>query len=68
MLWAAKRSNVREGPGTSYAKVGILSVGESVRVIQQTGDWFRLEPTSQQPERFVYGPLLTEAERSQVMQ
>ena len=68
MLWAAKRSNVREGPGTSYAKVGILSVGESVRVIQQTGNWFKLQPRPGQPNRFVYGPLLTESVRSKATQ
>ena len=44
VMRAAKRSNVRAGPGTSYAKVGLLEVGEEVRVIERTGDWFQLEP------------------------
>ena len=60
----AKRANVRAGPGTSYAKVDILDVGEHVRVLERTGNWFRLQPTSQQPERFVYAPLLTETGHS----
>ena len=60
LMWAAKRSNVRAGPGTSYAKVGLLEVGQAVRVIERIGDWFNLEPQSAQPERFVYAPLLTE--------
>ena len=56
---AVKRSNVRTGPGTSYAKVGILEVRERVRVLERTGDWYRLEPSADQPHRFVYGPLLS---------
>ena len=61
VMRAAKRSNVRAGPGTSYAKVGLLEVGEEVRVIERTGDWFQLEPHPGQPERYVYAPLLTAA-------
>ncbi len=64
MMRAAKRSNVRAGPGTSYAKVGLLEVGEEVRVIERTGDWFKLKPRPGQSERYVYAPLLT-ATRSQ---
>ena len=61
VMRAAKRSNVRAGPGTSYAKVGLLEVGEEVRVIERVGDWFRLQPSPGRPERFVYGPLLSES-------
>ena len=64
VMWATKRSNVREGPGTGYAKVGLLEVGESVHVIDRTGDWFRLQPRPGQPDRFVYGALLTESARA----
>ena len=64
VMWATRRSNVREGPGTSYAKVDLLEVGESVHVIDRTGDWLRLKPRPGQPDRFVYGPLLTESVRS----
>ena len=60
VMWAIKRSNVRAGPGTSYANVDLLEVGQAVRVIERIGDWFKLEPQSAQPERFVYAPLLTE--------
>ena len=59
MMYAAKRSNVRVGPGTSYGKVGLLEVGEEVRVTAKTGNWFKLEPKAGQQERFVYAPLLT---------
>ena len=59
VMWAIKRSNVRAGSGTSYAKVGLLAIGEEVRVIERSGDWFKLEPRSGQPERYVYAPLLT---------
>ena len=65
VMWANKRANVRAGPATSYAKVGLLEVGEEVRVIERSGDWFKLEPRPGQPERYVYAPLLT-ATRPQV--
>ncbi len=58
LMWAAKRSNVRAGPGTNYAKVGLLKVGDEVRVIERIGDWFKLQPKPSQPERYVYAPLL----------
>lgn len=58
-MWAAKRSNVRAGPGTSYRIVDLLEVGEQVRVVAKTGNWYQLEPQAGQPERFVYVPLLT---------
>ena len=60
VMWAAKRSNVRAGPGTSYAKVGLLEVRQAVRVIERIGAWFKLQPKPGQPERFVYAPLLSE--------
>ena len=60
LMWAAKRSNVRAGPGTSYAKVGLLEIGDEVRIIERTGDWFKLAPNLGQLERYVCAPLLTE--------
>ena len=51
---------MRAGPGTNYAKVDLLHVGEKVRVIERTGDWFKLQPKPGQPERYVYAPLLGE--------
>ena len=68
VMRAAKRANVRTGPGTSYPTLDILEVGERVRVVERAGSWFRLQPTSVQPERFVYRPLLTETAPSQVAQ
>ena len=59
-MWAAKRSNVRAGPGTTYDKVDLLEAGTEVRVTGKTGSWFRLEPKPDQPARFVYAPLLTD--------
>lgn len=63
---ATKRSNVRAGPGTSYAKVDILKLGER-RVIGRSANWFRLQPTPSQPKRYVYAPLLTETEGDEVV-
>ena len=60
VMRTAKRSNVRAGPGTNYAKVDLLHVGEKVRVIERTGDWFKLQPKPGQPKRYVYAPLLGE--------
>ena len=68
VMRATKRANVRTGPGTSYPTLDILEVGERVRVVERAGSWFRLQPTSVQPERFVYRPLLTETAPSQVAQ
>lgn len=68
MMRALKRSNVRAGPGTGHAKVDLLEVGEWVRVLERTGDWFRLEPSAGQPHRFVYGPLLSATGHSEVVQ
>ena len=59
VMWTVKRSNVRIGPGTSYSKIGLLEPGEAVGVIEQTGNWFKLQPLPGQPRRFVYAPLLT---------
>ena len=68
VMRAVKRSNVRAGPDTTYAKVGMLEVGERTRVLERTGNWFRLEPSADQPARFVYGPLLATPARSEVAQ
>ena len=68
VMQALKRSNVRAGPGTSYATVDILEVGGEVRVTERVGSWFRLQTRPGQPERFVYGPLLTEIRPSKVAQ
>ena len=62
VMRAAKRSNVRAGPGTSYAKVGLLEIGDEVRVVERIGDWFRLAPQPDRAERFVYAPLLIETD------
>ena len=59
--YAAKRSNVRAGPGTSYEKVGLLEAGEKVHVMAKTGNWFKLTPQGGAAERFVYAPLLAAA-------
>ena len=59
VMWAIKRSNVRAGPGTSYAKVGLLEIGDGVQVVEGIGDWFRLAPQPGRPERFIYAPLLS---------
>ena len=61
VMWATKRSNVGAGTGTGYRNVGRLEVGEEVRVIAKTGNWYPLEPRTEQPRRFVYAPLLSAA-------
>ena len=44
VMWTIMRSNVRAGPGTSYAKVGLLEIGDRVQVVERTGEWFKLAP------------------------
>ena len=61
VMYAAKRANVRSGPGTSYKKVGLLDVGGEVLVAAKHGNWFKLARVRGQLVGFVYAPLLTEA-------
>ena len=56
---AAKRSNVRSGPGTEHDKVGLLEVGDEVRVTGEAGDWLRIETPD--GEAFVHASLLEQA-------
>ena len=58
-MWALKRSNLRGGPGTDHAKVGLLEVGDAVQVTGEIGAWLRIAAPGG-GEAFVYGPLLTE--------
>ena len=41
-MYAIERANVRSGPGTNFAKVGLLDVDQKVRVTARRGDWFKL--------------------------
>ena len=58
-MWAAKRSNIRSGPGTDHAKVGLLEVGDEVQVTGEISDWLRIAAPGG-GEAFVYAPLLAE--------
>ena len=58
-MWVLKRSNLRSGPGTDHAKVGLLEVGDEVQVTGEVGAWFRIDAPGG-GEAFVYAPLLTE--------
>ena len=60
VMQAVKRSNLRSGPGTTYGKVGLLDVGDEVRVTGEAGDWLRIEAPGG-GEAFVHAPLLEEA-------
>ena len=63
VMQAVKRSNLRRGPGTTHDKVGLLAVGDEVRVTGAVGDWLRIEAPAG-GEAFVYGPLLAEIRSS----
>ena len=63
-MYAAKRANVRSGPGTNFRKVGLLERGQKVLVTSKRGNWFKLEATPEQVARFVYAPLLAETRPS----
>lgn len=58
-MWAAKRSNLRSGPGTDHAKVGLLEIGDEVQVTGEIGDWLRIQAPGG-GDAFVWAPLLTE--------
>ena len=58
-MWAMKRSNIRGGPGTDHAKVGLLEIGDEVQVTGGVGDWLRIEAPGG-GDAFVYAPLLTD--------
>ena len=66
MMRAAKRSNLRSGPGTEHDVVGILEIGDEVRVSGETGEWLRIEAPDG-GTAFVYGPLLEEDRRRDVI-
>ena len=59
LMRAVKRSNLRNGPGTHYDKVGLLQVGQQVRVTGEAGDWLRVK-TPSGDTAFVYAPLLAD--------
>ena len=65
-MWALKRSNLRGGPGTDHAKVGLLEVGDAVQVTGEIGAWLRIEAPGG-GEAFVNGPLLTEKAPERLM-
>ena len=54
---AAKRANLRSGPGTTFDKVGVLETGQQVRVTGETGDWLRVRLPGGRTA-FVYASLL----------
>ena len=58
-MQARTRTNMRSGPGTDHAKVGLLEAGEEVRVTGEAGEWLRFE-ASGGSTAFVYGSLLVE--------
>ena len=58
LMQAVKRANLRRGPGTDYAKVGMLQVGEVVWVTGEVAsDWLRIV-TRNAKAGFVHAPLL----------
>ena len=59
LMRAVKRSNLRSGPGTHYNKVGLLEVGQQVRVTGEVGDWLRIKTPSGNTA-FVHAPLLAD--------
>ena len=59
LMRAVKRSNLRSGPGTHYDKVGLLEVGQQVRVTGEVGDWLRIKTPSGNTA-FVHAPLLAD--------
>ena len=63
LMRAVKRANLRSGSGTHYDKVGLLQVGQQVRVTGEVGDWLRVKTPSGNTA-FVYAPLLADTAQS----
>jgi cell wall-associated NlpC family hydrolase len=40
---AVEVANLRNGPSTSYARIGTLKQGQTVRLLGRSGDWFKVE-------------------------
>ncbi len=57
LMQARTRTNVRSGPGTDHARVGLLDAGERVRVTGEAGEWLRIEAPGG-GAAFVHGSLL----------
>ena len=62
MMLSRTRANVRSGPGTEHARVGLLEAGEEVRVTGEAGEWLRIEGPDGSTA-FVHGPLLVPVAR-----
>ena len=56
-MQARTRTNIRAGPGTDHARVGLLEAGEKVHVTGEAGDWLRIEAPGG-GSAFVHGSLL----------
>jgi len=41
---AAKKSNLRAGPGENYGVLGTLNKGDTVQVVDTKGDWTQIQP------------------------
>ncbi len=72
----ADRLNVREEPSTESSRIGYLDNGESVKLLENCGDWLRVQYTGQKEgyvaaeyvtisEEFVYAKTLEE-ERAEI--
>ena len=57
LMQARARTNVRSGPGTDHAKIGLLEAGREVRVTGEAGEWLRIEAPDG-GAAFVHGSLL----------
>ena len=57
LMQARARTNVRSGPSTDHAKVGLLEAGQEVRVTGEAGAWLRIEAPDG-GAAFVHGSLL----------
>ena len=54
--------NLRQGPGTSYSKIGLLTAGTQLEVIGQSGDWYLV--MHNHGEAFIAGWLAYDIETS----
>lgn len=60
VIAGSKGANVRSGPGTRHAVITSLANGSDVRVISESGKWYRIEANANGVVRqgWVYAPLI----------
>ena len=58
-LYAKMTCNIRSGPGTNFAVVGVASQGDRFRIAYRVDDWYKLKTEKGEPERWMHRSVLS---------